>query len=209
MGDRSLLVELGDSIDPLINQKVQELFLLLDTYRLDGVVDLVPSYRSLMVTYNPLKLVRSELKDWITAVEKERRLSRPAEPKTIQVPVQYGGEYGPDLEWVARFHNLSPKEVIQIHTSRLYRVYMIGFTPGHPYLGELPAKLRTPRKETPRTSVPQGSVGIAQKQIVIYPVPSPGGFQTIGQTPLNLFDPDKQPPSLLSMGDRVEFVSVT
>ena len=209
MGDRSLLVELGDRIDPLINRKVQELFQNLDQHRLGGVIDLVPGYRSLLVIYDPLKLENPELKDWIVTVRKATGKSRSAEPKTLRVPVYYGGEHGPDLEWVARYHNLRPEEVVRIHTSRSYRVYMIGFTPGHPYLGELPDTLMTPRKQTPRTRVPRGSVGIAQKQSVIYPVESPGGFQIIGQTPLSLFDPAKQPPALLKMGDRVKFFSVT
>ena len=121
----------------------------------------------------------------------------------------YGGEYGPDLEWVARYHSMEVEEVIRLHTGSVYHVYMIGFTPGFAYMGELPAVLVTPRKETPRTAVPRGSVGVAQEQTGIYPSESPGGWQIIGRTPLKLFDPTKTPPTLLRMGDQVRFVAVS
>ncbi len=121
----------------------------------------------------------------------------------------YGGGYGPDLEWVARYHSMPEEEVIRLHAKDLYHVYMIGFTPGFAYMGELPAVLVTPRKETPRTAVPRGSVGLAQEQTGIYPSESPGGWQIIGRTPLKLFDPDKRPPTLLRMGDQVRFFSIS
>jgi inhibitor of KinA len=123
--------------------------------------------------------------------------------------VVYGGEYGPDLEWVAGYHNRSAEEIVDFHIQPTYRVYMIGFTPGYPYLGEVLDNIVTPRRETPRTRVPKGSVGIAQKQTGIYSVDSPGGWQIIGWTPVTLFDPQRQPPSLLMMGDRVQFFAIT
>ncbi len=124
------------------------------------------------------------------------------------MPVFYGGEYGPDLEGVAGHLGISTDEVIRLHTETMYRVYMIGFTPGYPYMGELPAALAVPRRSTPRTRVPKGSVGIAQRQTGIYSVESPGGWQIIGWTPIELFDPTRQLPSLLEMGDRVKFEAV-
>ena len=130
------------------------------------------------------------------------------EPKTIEIPVVYGGDYGPDLEWVAQYHKMSMKEVIHLHTETIYRVYMIGFTPGHPYMAELPNALITPRRETPRTSVIRGSVAIAKNQTVIYPVESPGGLHILGRTPLTLFNPSKSPPALLEIGDLVKFFSI-
>jgi inhibitor of KinA len=128
--------------------------------------------------------------------------------RLLTVPVFYGGEYGPDLDWVADHLRLTPEEVIRLHAETIYRVYMIGFTPGYPYLGELPAALAVPRRNTPRTRVPKGSVGIAQRQTGIYAAESPGGWQIIGWTPIELFDPDRRLPSLLEMGDEVKFEPV-
>jgi inhibitor of KinA len=124
-------------------------------------------------------------------------------PRTFEIPVVYGEAYGPDLDWVSHYHGISPEEVIRLHTETLYHVFMIGFSPGFSYLGELPEALDTPRKETPRTVVPKGSVGLAQRQTGIYPSPSPGGWQIIGRTPVELFNPLNDPPALLQMGDRV------
>ena len=131
------------------------------------------------------------------------------EPKRLEIPVVYGGEYGPDMEWVARYHNIRVEEVIRLHTGTAYQVYMIGFMPGFPYMGELPESLSTPRRETPRTVIPQGSVAIAQRQTGIYPAVSPGGWQIIGRTPVALFDPRKETPSFLTMGDAVRFTPIT
>jgi inhibitor of KinA len=208
MGDRALLVELGDQINASINEKVRELFLKLDRRALEGVVELVPSYRSLMVVYDPLKIALERLRGEILGLHQARDPSFVPEPKTLHVPVLYGGEYGPDLEWVADFHKISPEQVIRLHTGTTYRVYMIGFTPGYPYLGELPEGLATPRRETPRTVVPQGSVAIAQRQTGIYPVQSPGGWHILGWTPITLFDAHQWPPTPLEMGDLVRFFPV-
>lgn len=208
MGDRAFLVELGDQINPSINERVRELFLKLDRRPLRGVVELVPSYRSLMVVYDPLKTEKHRLREAIVELYQATDPSLVPEPRTLHVPVVYGGEYGPDLEWVADLHNMSPEQVIRLHTGTTYRVYMIGFTPGYPYLGELPAALATPRRETPRTAVPQGSVAIAQRQTGIYPVQSPGGWHILGWTPINLFDANRWPPTPLEMGDLVRFFPV-
>ena len=208
MGDRAFLVELGDQINPSINERVRELFLKLDRRPLKGVVELVPSYRSLMVVYDPLKTEMDRLREAILELYQATDPSLVPEPRTLHVPVVYGGEYGPDLEWVADLHNMSPEQVIRLHTGTTYRVYMIGFTPGYPYLGELPAALATPRRETPRTAVPQGSVAIAQRQTGIYPVQSPGGWHILGWTPINLFDANRWPPTPLEMGDLVRFFPV-
>ena len=208
MGDRALLVELGDQIDPSINEKVRELFLKLDRRPLEGVVELVPSYRSLMVVYDPLRPGLDQLREQILELHQVTDPSLVPEPKTLSVPVVYGGEYGPDLQWVADVHKISAEQVITLHTGTTYRVYMIGFTPGYPYLGELPEALATPRRETPRTVVPQGSVAIAQRQTGIYPVQSPGGWHILGWTPIKLFDAGQWPPTPLEMGDRVIFFPI-
>ncbi len=209
MGDRSLLVELGDEINPAVNQKVQELFTRVDLQRPSGVLDLVPSYRSLLVIYDPLCISLDEIKAGIKDIWYEPNQPRPPQSRTIEIPVAYGGEHGPDLNLVAQYHNLTPQQVIGFHTRPCYRVYMIGFTPGYPYLGEVLDDIATPRRETPRVLVPRGSVGIAHKQTGIYPVDSPGGWQIIGWTPITLFDPLGKPPSLLVMGDRVQFHAIT
>jgi KipI family sensor histidine kinase inhibitor len=208
MGDRALLVELGDQIDPSINEKVRELFLRLDRRPPEGVVELVPSYRSLMVVYDPLRTGFDRLRDEILSLQQAADPSLVPQPRTLSVPVVYGGEYGPDLDWVAGFHKISPEQVVTLHTGTTYRVYMIGFTPGYPYLGELPEALATPRRETPRTVVPQGSVAIAQRQTGIYPVQSPGGWNILGWTPIKLFDASQWPPTPLEMGDRVRFFPI-
>ena len=209
MGDRSLLVELGDEISPPVNQRVHELFTAIDMQSVEGVRELVPGYRSLLVTYDPLGVAADDLKRSIDATYQQLDQTELPEPRTVEVPVVYGGEQGPDLESVAQFHGITPREVIDYHIRPIYRVYMIGFTPGYPYLGEVPDEIVTPRRETPRTRVPRGSVGIAQKQTGIYSVDSPGGWQIIGWTPVNLFDPAQKPPSLLMMGDRVRFRAIT
>jgi KipI family sensor histidine kinase inhibitor len=208
MGDRSLLVELGEKIAPDVNRRVQELMLQLQQARLPGVREFAPGYRSLLVVFDPLALSPSELKARITDVAGRPGSAGLPQAKLLTVPVFYGGEYGPDLEGVAGHLGISTDEVIRLHTETIYRVYMIGFTPGYPYMGELPAALAVPRRSTPRTRVPKGSVGIAQRQTGIYSVESPGGWQIIGWTPIELFDPTRQLPSLLEMGDQVKFEAV-
>jgi KipI family sensor histidine kinase inhibitor len=209
MGDRSLLVELGDNISSTVNQGVQELFTALDMQPLRGIVELVPAYRSLLVICDPLILSLTELEQLIIEIYDNFDKSQLPEPRTFGIPVVYGNQYGPDLAEVAEYHRLAPEEVVGFHTRPVYRVFMIGFTPGYPYLGELPDQIATPRRNTPRTRVPMGSVGIAQKQSGIYPVDSPGGWQIIGWTPIRLFDPGRKVPSLLVMGDRVQFYAIT
>ena len=209
MGDRSLLVELGDEISPAVNQGVQELFNGLDIQKPDGILELVPAYRSLLVICDPLVVSLAELKQIIIEIHHNLDRSQLPEPRTVKIPVVYGDKYGPDLAEVADCHHMTPGEVVDFHTQPISRVYMIGFTPGYPYLGELPDAIATGRRKTPRTRVPKGSVGIAQEQSGIYSVDSPGGWQIIGWTPIHLFDPRRNPPSLLVMGDRVQFYTIT
>ena len=208
MGDRALIVELGDDISPQINQKVRELYVGAKDRRIKGIKDLVPSYRSLTVVYDPLIISLDSLELQINAIWNGLGDARLPDPRTVEIPVVYGDEYGPDLEWVAAYHNKTPKDVIRLHTQPIYQVYMIGFMPGYPYMGEVSDALVTPRRKTPRTRVPKGSVGIAQKQTGIYPFTSPGGWQILGRTPVQLFDSQAKPPSLLEMGDRVKFYAV-
>ena len=209
MGDRGLLVELGDGISRQINQKVRALFIEIAGHEVGGIKELVPAYRSLMVVYDPLVVSLSSLKSQIIGIWHTVDEAQLPSPRIVEIPVVYGDEFGPDLEWVASYHKMAPEEVIRLHTQPTYQVYMIGFMPGYPYMGEVVESLVTPRRKTPRTHVMQGSVGIAQKQTGIYPVTSPGGWQIIGRTPIRLFDPQKNPPSFLEMGDRVKFYTIS
>ena len=209
MGDRSFLVELGEGISRRISQKVRALFIEMAGHNLKGIKELVPGYRSLMVVYDPLVSSFRSLKFQIVDIWRTADEARLPSPRLVKIPVVYGDEFGPDLGWVARFLKITPEEVIHLHTQPIYQVYMIGFMPGYPYMGEVVDSLVTPRRETPRTHVMQGSVGIAQKQTGIYPVTSPGGWQIIGRTPIRLFDPQKNPPSFLEMGDEVKFYAIT
>ena len=209
MGDRGLLVELGDEISRQINQKVRALFIGIEGHDLKGIKELVPGYRSLMVVYNPLVSSLSSLKSQIMDIWDTVDETQLPSPRIVEIPVVYGDEFGPDLEWVASYLKMTPEEVIRLHIQPTYQVYMIGFMPGYPYMGEVVDSLVAPRRATPRTHVMQGSVGIAQKQTGIYPVTSPGGWQIIGRTPIRLFDPQKNPPSFLEMGDRVKFYAIT
>ena len=208
MGDRGLLLEFGDEINTEVNEKVRRMALAIQAESIEGMIETVPTYRSLLVLYNPLILPADELKKRLIRLEEELKQTSFPDPKLTKIPVLYGGAYGPDLEGVARHLQISPEEVVRLHCSKPYFIYMIGFMPGFPYMGELPDTLITPRLKTPRLSVPAGSVAIAQKQTGIYPMESPGGWQIVGRTPIKLFDPEKDPPALLQMGDLVQFYPI-
>jgi inhibitor of KinA len=207
-GDSAIVVEYGDGIDVRINARVRLLQLALDAGAHDGVVETVPTYRSLMVHYDPLVLSREALEALI--VSTARRLpDEIQEPvRTVEIPVMYGGQAGPDLAEVAAMAGVDDQAVVNLHAGADYVVFMLGFMPGFPYLGGLPARIATPRLATPRTLVPAGSVGIAGAQTGIYPTASPGGWRLIGRTPVRLFDPRRSPPTLLEAGDHIRFVPV-
>lgn len=207
-GDGALLVTLGARIDPQINRRVRALASRLAAAPLDGSLEHVPGYASLLVVYDCLKLDYGQVESWVQHNLEGLVEEQLEDSHRIEIPVIYGGEHGPDLADVAGANHLSVEEVIAIHTGRDYPVYMMGFTPGFPYLGEMDRSIATPRLSTPRTRVPAGSVGIAGDQTGIYPVDSPGGWRIIGWTPLRLFDPKRQPPFLLAPGDLVRFVAV-
>lgn len=209
MGDRGLLLEFGDEISPEVNEKVRRMALAIQEEGTEGIIETVPTYRSLLIIYNPLILSIEELKDRLGGIEEGLQKAPFPEPKLTRIPVIYGGPYGPDLDDVARYHRITPEEVSRLHCSKPYLIYMIGFMPGFPYMGELPEELVTPRLKTPRLSVPAGSVAIAQRQTGIYSMESPGGWQILGRTPVRLFDPEKEPPTLLQMGDRVQFFQIS
>ncbi|NJE10727.1 5-oxoprolinase subunit PxpB [Thermococcus sp. MAR1] len=205
LGDSALLISFGEVIDEELNEKIHSLARAIEKANFEWLVEVVPAYSSLAVIYNPVLIDFESVK---RAVEGVEFTSERFEGKLVEVPVVYGGEYGPDLEFVAEYNGLSVDEVIEIHSRPVYRVYFLGFLPGFAYLGGMDDRIATPRLEKPRLKVPAGSVGIAGKQTGIYPLESPGGWRLIGRTPLRLFDPSKEPPTLLQPGDRVRFVPV-
>ena len=190
-GDRALVVEIGEVISPECNRRVNQLLGAIEEGGVRGVVDLVPTYRSLMVQYDPMLVSFEELRGAISEVGSKLKDGKAGAGRLVEIPTLYGGEYGPDLEFVAEQAGLSVEDVVQLHSSVDYLVYMMGFTPGFPYLGGLPERLATPRLTTPRTVIPAGSAGIAESQTGVYPLDSPGGWQLIGRTPLKLFDVDR------------------
>jgi KipI family sensor histidine kinase inhibitor len=208
-GDSALSVEFGKTIDPLINQKVQILYKRIKADPPPGLIDLIPTYRSLLIQYDPLKLSFETLKQRVFSFVGLPEGRADIGGRKMEIPVCYGKEFGPDLEEVASLHQMTVDEVISLHTASTYQVYLIGFTPGFPYMGGLDERLFTPRKTTPRESVPAGTVGIAGQQTGIYPLESPGGWQLIGRTPVRIFDLTKADPFYLRPGDQVTFKAIS
>ena len=207
-GDSALLVELGNDINPEVHRRVRNLFLTAEKEGLPGVVDMVPTYRSVLIYYDPRVTNLGELHKRLETLSLGVQESPVEKPRVVEIPMVYGGEYGPDLDSVAEHNGLTPQEVINIHVSTDYLVYMIGFSPGFPYLGGMSENIATPRLKTPRLAIPAGSVGIAERQTGIYPQESPGGWRLIGRTSLRLFDANREPPSLLSAGDYLRFIPI-
>ena len=208
LGDSALLVTFGDEMDLRINQRVHALAALLDSAPLAGIAETVPAYASLLVHYDPLILTYTQAADWVRGQIDRTESTVTRKPRRVEVPTRYGGASGPDLEAVAALQGLSEADVIRIHSGREYLVYMMGFTPGFPYMGKLDEAIVTPRLETPRTLVKAGTVAIAGAQTGIYPLDSPGGWRLIGWTPLRLFDPASESPFLFAPGDTVRFVPI-
>jgi len=212
LGDAAITVQLGTSADIEVHNKVRGLVKYLEDHPLPGMIELVPGFTTVTVFYNPIELsylgqaaqpyeqIRSALEK---IVINSYMVSE--EAKVITIPVCYGGEFGPDLQEVAEFTGMTPEEVIALHADSSYTVYMIGFAPGFPYLGGMSEKLAVPRRSSPRLHIAEGSVGIGGKQTGIYPLASPGGWQIIGRTPLRLFHPLREQPSLLQAGDIIRF----
>ena len=208
-GDKAIFVEFGDVIDPQVNRRVRHLMLATQKTGIPGVIEMVPTYRSLLVYFEPLQIRAQKLQETLCSLARQLMESELPKPKLVEIPTVYGGEYGPDLQFVASYNNLSVSEVVQIHTATPYLIYMIGFMAGFPYLGGMSPRIAAPRLETPRMKIPAGSVGIAGSQTGIYPAESPGGWRLIGRTPLQLFDPSQEPPALFQAGDYLIFVSIT
>lgn len=207
-GESCLVVELGDRIDVALNLQVHALCLAVQRAGLAGIQEAVPTYRSLAIYYDPLRIGRGALKENIDVLLCSTLDQVEHRSRVVEIPTVYGGEYGPDLEFVAHHTGLSEDEVIRLHTEPLYHVYMLGFTGGFPYLGGLSERLSVPRLHTPRLKVPAGSIGIAGTQTGVYPLESPGGWRIIGCTSLCLFDASRQVPTPILPGDKVRFVRI-
>lgn len=208
-GDRSLLVDYGDDIDLTTNRKVKRMAEILSGERLKGVQAIIPSYRNISVVYNPLEISVLELRDQILLLEDRFDQTDASVRRVVEIPVCYGKEFGPDIDFVADYNHIRPDDVILLHTAPLYTVFAVGFTPGFCYLGGLHKRLHTPRLDNPRLTVPAGSVGIAENQTGVYPLETPGGWRLIGRTPLTLFNPDRPDPFLCGIADSIKFVAIS
>lgn len=226
MGDRAMIVRLGEGVDPQTHRSVKLLTDYLAEHPFEGMIETIPAFNSVTVEYDPLTIylvqsrrlqerddelqlpsdfVERRLREALGALREGQTL----ESRLVQIPVCYGGEFGEDLAHVAQLNGLTPDEVIDIHTGGEYLVYMLGFAPGFPYLGGMDERIAAPRHATPRLTIPPGTVGIAGKQTGIYPIGTPGGWQLIGRSPLALFLPEEEPPTLLQAGDRIRFYPIT
>jgi len=208
LGDSAVLVTLSENITPETADRVLALDQALRAAQIEGVVDCVPAYTSLLVKYDPAKIEFEHLTKKILSIKFRSRDANKTESRRIEILVRYGGDQGPDLENVAGLTGLTTEEVIRLHCSVEYTVCFIGFLPGFPYLSGMDPRLAAPRLATPRQLVPAGSVGIAGSQTGIYPLDSPGGWRIIGRTTLTIFDPRCEPPVLLKAGDRIKFIPV-
>lgn len=209
-GEKGLVVDFGNVIDPGVNDSVHRLAQSIRTNIADDVIEIIPTYRSLMVYFDPLGISRDAIIEKIRPLLHSTVESRDQEntATVVSIPVCYGADYGPDLEFVADHNKLTAQEVIAIHTSKPYQVYMLGFTPGFPYLGGMSERIAAPRLAQPRVSIPAGSVGIAGSQTGIYPIESPGGWQLIGRTPLKVFNPGSPNPFLIAAGNFLQFAAI-
>ncbi|WP_338472211.1 5-oxoprolinase subunit PxpB [Niallia sp. XMNu-256] len=218
LSDHGIIIELGQEINTETFSHVQVISTYLEEQPFQWMIEYVPAFTTVTIYYDPKTIllhhsphtlpfdyVKKQVSKMLNLLQSYARVT----PSIIEVPVCYGGEWGPDIEIVASRNHLSVEEVIRIHTSTRYQVYMIGFAPGFPYLGGLPKELATPRKSSPRLAIPAGSVGIAGNQTGIYPLETPGGWQIIGNTPLQLFRPMEDPPCLLKAGDQIIFKSIS
>lgn len=208
-GDQALLISLGNEINLDTNRKVHAFARLLQENIPQGIIDIIPAYTTLVIQFDALLIEGDQLEKTIQTLYKNVLETSIPEAKMVTLPVCYGEEFGPDLYDVAEHNHLTPDEVVRLHTSTTYPVYMIGFTPGFPYLGGLNKKLHTPRLDTPREKVAAGAVGIANNQTGIYPIESPGGWRIIGRCPYTIFDPHRAAPFLISAGDILQFTSIS
>lgn len=207
-GDSSLLIEFGNEINEEINRKITTIVQLMRDQQIEGVVDVIPAFCSLLINYDPRIVSFEKLERRMQGLVKMDLKGGFGRKRIFEIPVCYGGEYGPDMGTIAAHAGLTEKEVIEIHSSRDYLIYMLGFLPGFCYLGGLDERIHTPRLANPRVKIRAGSVGIGGSQTGIYPLDSPGGWQLMGMTPVKTYDPSRENPILLEAGDYIRFVPV-
>lgn len=208
VGSCAALVCFAQEVSEAIHGSVLALDAAIKAQALRGIVETVPSFSALLVRYDPYTTDYEEVSRAIDGAAGRARQNDGSAGRTVEIPVCYGGRYGEDLDFIARHAHLSPQEVIRLHSGRTYRIYMLGFLPGFPYLGGLDERLYTPRLQNPRTRIPAGSVGIGGKQTGLYPLESPGGWQLLGRTPLRLFRPEDGGRLPYAVGDRIRFVPI-
>ena len=208
-GDRGLRLQFGETISPKTNQRIRSFSALLEQEKIHGILEWIPTYTALSIVYDPYEISYAELEQYVMDLkEKMTRIDLP-KAEVVHIPTCYGGDKGPDLAQVADHNGLTEEEVVKIHSGTNYLIYMMGFTPGFPYLGGMSKKIATPRLTAPRAKIAPGSVGIAGEQTGIYSMETPGGWQIIGRTPLKLYDPDRDPPILLKAGNYIKFHPVS
>ena len=208
-GDSALLIVFGTEISRDTNRLVSAAARRVREQGIRGVVDMIPAFVSLLVCYDPRVISCGALRARLETILQAEAETRETAGRVFEIPVCYGGEFGPDLPDIASHAGLTEREVVDIHTSRDYLVYMLGFLPGFCYLGGLDERIHTPRLETPRLKIPSGSVGIGGSQTGIYPLESPGGWRLMGKTPVRTWDPDRDVPILMQAGDSIRFVEIT
>ena len=207
-GDTSILINLENGINEETNKRIINFSNQIEKSPGSGFGEVIIGYQSVLVQYNPLRLTYAQAVDKLKSWEEWTSITNHEKRRTVEIPVLYGGEHGPDLERVTHHNQLSIDEVVSIHSASRYLVYFLGFTPGYPFMGGMSKKIATPRLESPRISIPPGSVGIAKDQTGIYPVASPGGWNLIGNTPLRLYNPEESNPFLLNAGDNITFKAI-
>jgi KipI family sensor histidine kinase inhibitor len=209
MGDTCVTVLFKQEIKEDINADARGFCKAVKALSADGIIDAVPSYSAAAVFYDPIKLPYDNIKGICEDILTKGLGTETSSGRVFEIPVCYGGEYGPDLDIVASVNSLSHEDVVNIHTSRAYLIYMLGFAPGFCYLGGLDESIAAPRKDVPRQKITPGSVGIAGTQTGMYPIESPGGWQLIGRTPLTLYDPHREPPVYYNSGDYIKYKAVS
>ena len=207
-GDSSILIEFGREINEEINRKITTTVQLIHAQQIEGVVDMIPAFCTLLINYDPRIVSFEKMRKRIQELVKMEVKAGTGRKKVFEIPVCYGGEYGPDIDNIASHAGLTKEEVIQIHSSRDYLIYMLGFLPGFCYLGGLDERIHTPRLANPRMKINAGSVGIGGSQTGIYPLDSPGGWQLMGMTPVKTYDPDRETPILVEAGDYIRFIPI-
>lgn len=207
-GDSALLIEFGNTINEEINRKIKTVVQLMRDRDVEGIVDIIPTFCSLLINYDPTVILYDDLREKMQEIAQMDVEAGAARKKVYEIPVCYGGEFGPDMKNIMENSGLSEEEVIRVHSSCDYLIYMLGFLPGFCYLGGLDERIHTPRLKTPRIAIPAGSVGIGGSQTGIYPLDSPGGWQLMGKTPVKTYDPNRADPILVQAGEYIRFVPI-